>query len=162
MGVLQARVAEHGGGGTICSVAPFMPAPRLIAAAITVAATLGGVAACGFTTHDLIAHRARTYYYTDMFGGKYAAIANGNVGSVQAGAPFPDYLYECGNDHNDGEDAHWSPFQAAAVTYIHSLPKPWTNSTEALVAFFFGVVSREWGFECDCRQIVFGVLAVAL
>jgi hypothetical protein len=39
-------------------------------------------------------------------------------------------------------DAHWSPFQAAAVQYIQSLPTPWTNSTEALVAFFFGVVSH--------------------
>ena len=116
---------------------------------VPVAVALVGIAiaslthACGFTTHDLIAHRAGAYYYTDMFGGKYDAIVSANLDAIQGGAPFPDYLYECGSDHNDGEDAHWSPFQAAAVQYIDSLPKPWTNSTEQLVAFFFGVVSRE-------------------
>ena len=23
------------------------------------------------------------------------------------GAPYPDYLYECGDNHNAGEAAHW-------------------------------------------------------
>jgi hypothetical protein len=41
-------------------------------------------------------------------------------------------------------EAHWSPFQGAAATYIRSLPKPWTNTTEALVAFFFGVVRHQY------------------
>ncbi len=38
--------------------------------------------------------------------------------------------------------AHWAPFQANAVRYIATLPKPWTDDTQQLVAFFFGVVSH--------------------
>ncbi len=26
---------------------------------------------------------------------------------LSGGAPFPDYLYECGDNHNAGEAAHW-------------------------------------------------------
>jgi hypothetical protein len=82
--------------------------------------------ACGFTTHDFIAHRAREHYYSDAFGGKYAAIVENNIDALQGGAPFPgkrfppfcvlrvgffpvlcglfpDYLYTCGSDHNAGE-----------------------------------------------------------
>lgn len=71
-------------------------------------------------------------------------------------APFPDYLYACGNNHSHGEDAHWTPFQAAAVRYIRTKPtvrlknilffnrlcKPWDEATEKLVVFLAGIVSH--------------------
>jgi hypothetical protein len=27
--------------------------------------------------------------------------------AVLGGAPYPDYLYECGSDHDAGEATHW-------------------------------------------------------
>ena len=45
--------------------------------------------------------------------------------------------------HEDAEAAHWPPWQAAAVTYIRSLPDfhspSWSEDTAQLVAFVFGV-----------------------
>ena len=40
--------------------------------------------------------------------------------------------YECGTDHQAGEDAHWPPFQAAAAEYINQ-QLPWDTATEKLV-----------------------------
>jgi hypothetical protein len=53
------------------------------------------------------------------------------------------YRYACGHNHSAGEAAHWPPWQAAAVTYIRSLPDfekgNWSTSTSKLIAFLFGV-----------------------
>lgn len=80
-----------------------------------------------------------------------------------------DYLYECGPDHDAGEQAHWCvvgsrlqkvwsvrmcitwcssalrrpPFQAAAAHYIlDKFPQPWNETAQKLVVFMLGVVSH--------------------
>jgi len=66
-----------------------------------------------------------------------------NRGSVYAGSPYPDYLYECGPNHDNGEYTHWAPFQAIAAKYIReAYPAPRNASGDALVAFMAGVVSH--------------------
>ena len=101
------------------------------------------VAACGMVTHAAIAQRAANYYYQERTDSRYADILSRNRDALSSGAPFPDYLYTCGSDHDAGEAAHWPPFHAAAAQYIRShKSSPWDNSTERLVAFMFGVVSH--------------------
>jgi hypothetical protein len=64
-----------------------------------------------------------------------------------SGAPFPDYLYTCGDDHDAGETAHWTPFQMAAATYIRETYPQWAtegrdSAGAGLVAFMLGVTSH--------------------
>jgi hypothetical protein len=72
----------------------------------------------------------------------YKEIADKYRAAVLGGAPFPDYLYTCGSDHDAGEDAHWNPFSAAAATYIRARAKPYDEATQKLIAFFYGVQSH--------------------
>jgi hypothetical protein len=54
-----------------------------------------------------------------------------------------DYLYQCGPNHDNGEFAHWSPFQAAAASYIRArYPAPRNATGDRLVAFMAGVASH--------------------
>lgn len=63
------------------------------------------------------------------------------------GAPYPDYLYTCGTDHDAGEEAHWTPFQIAAANYIRDKYPHWAKESRnmhgpGLVAFMLGVTSH--------------------
>ena len=69
-----------------CSMTRSALAVAFVLAAVLV---LPAVNACGFTTHDFIAHRAREHFYDDAFGGKYSALVEANLGALQGGAPFP-------------------------------------------------------------------------
>lgn len=86
----------------------------------------------------LAAHRALNYFYQPHHYQEYIEIAQAypvrrphsslkksppkltlhSQNAILAGAPFPDYLYECGNNHNYGEDAHWSPFQVGVFIWL--------------------------------------------
>lgn len=130
-----------------------------LALIVGVEAVLG----CGFTTHNVIAHRAM-YHFKEQYP-DYNEMISTYPNALLGGAPFPDYLYACGSDHDDGEYAHWAPFQANASNYIRSLPKvgftlaellvicadlgamarlvqPWTEDTKKLVVFMMGVTSH--------------------
>lgn len=53
---------------------------------------------------------------------------------------FPDYLYACGDEHDAGEEAHWTPFQIASVNYIREKYPDWATQDRledgpGLVAF---------------------------
>ena len=70
-------------------------------------------------------------------------IVNKHKDALFAGATFPDYLYLCGNDHENGELAHWPPFYDAYIQLIQKkYPIPWTEEQEKRIAFFLGVVSH--------------------
>jgi hypothetical protein len=51
-----------------------------------------GVQGCGMTTHDVIAHRAAEYYFTERFEG-YRQIIDNFRNAVEGGAPFPEYAF---------------------------------------------------------------------
>ena len=56
-------------------------------------------------------------------------------------------MYTCGDDHDAGEDAHWTPFQIAAANYIREKYPDWATQSRdmdgpGLVAFFMGVTSH--------------------
>jgi hypothetical protein len=106
----------------------------------------------GMTSHNVFAHRtsqfeyfgpaSATFHPNDFYG-----LAVDRLDAVQAGAPFPDYLYLCGDEHDAGEEAHWTPFQLAAVDYIREKYPNWASEGRdgpgaGLVAFMMGVTSH--------------------
>jgi hypothetical protein len=119
------------------------PARAAAALALAALALLPAVVdACGFTTHISIAHRALSGY-SDPRHPSFSTLLHENLGSLLAGAPYPDYLYECGTNHDNGEYTHWSVFQGAAVSYLRTTYGEKRNATgDALAAFLFGVVSH--------------------
>ena len=83
------------------------------------------------------------WYTRETTHANYSTLLRANLGYMYAGAPYPDYLYTCGNNHDDGESTHWPPWQAAAAKYIRSVyPSPRNATGDRVVAFMFGVVSH--------------------
>ena len=114
-------------------------------AALLVSLLCARASACGFTVHQISARRALlNYYQPGAFADSgYEALLSSHVGALLGGAPFPDYLYTCGSDHDDGEWAHWSRFQANASNLLRSLGGAFASErTRTLTAFFHGVVSH--------------------
>jgi len=106
---------------------------------------------CGVTTHNLIAHEAFKIFQgmKKPESNIYKKLILKHPDAFQSGVAFPDWGYNCplksvGYDNlpDASEAAHWPPFQNATVNYIRNLPKPWTEATEKLIVFLFGVVSH--------------------
>jgi hypothetical protein len=98
---------------------------------------------CGFTVHMLNSHRALSAFASTPLTPSLFSVLTAHRGALYAGSPYPDYLYACGPNHDDGEYSHWSPFQAQAAKYIReAYPAPRNASGDALVAFLAGVVSH--------------------
>lgn len=81
--------------------------------------------------------------------------SSANAPSIQAGAFFPDWGYQCFSTDEDAEAAHWPPFLIAAVEHITS-KYGFLNETanalrspdeqrhlESLIAFMFAVASHQ-------------------
>jgi len=106
----------------------------------------------GMTSHNVFAHRTSQFEYfgpasADFHPADFYGLAVDRLDAVQAGAPFPDYLYLCGDEHDAGEEAHWTPFQLAAVDYIRDKYPNWAlegrdGPGAGLVAFMMGVTSH--------------------
>ena len=138
-------------------------------------AALHGTNGAGMTSHNIAALRASQYEYfgpeSDTFHpNDFYGLAAERNDAIQAGSPFPDYLYACGTEHDAGEhltrdiffslslslsavscvvgeEAHWTPFQIASIDYIQKTYPTWaTDGRESdgagLVAFMFGVTSH--------------------
>jgi len=106
---------------------------------------VGGAAGAGMTAHNLMAYRAQQHFEESVPG--FEALVATNWPSISAGAPFPDYLYVCGDSHDAGEEDHWPPFQTAAANYIRAnwtLDEVLTEGTRAnrLAAFMIGAVTH--------------------
>jgi len=106
---------------------------------------------CYLYSHNVFAKRTSQFEYfgpdSDTFNSTdFYGLASYRSDAVQAGAPFPDYLYLCGDDHDAGEEAHWTPFQLAAVDYIRVKYPNWSINRDSdgagLVAFMLGVTSH--------------------
>lgn len=106
----------------------------------------------GMTAHNIAAKRASQYEYfgpkTDQFNPEaFYNLAFERSDAIQAGSPFPDFLYACGDEHDAGEEAHWTPFQIASVNYIRDKYPDWSeqprsNDGPGLVAFTMGITSH--------------------
>lgn len=83
----------------------------------------------GMTSHNVIARRATEYerFTSPSKVEAFKGLSRDRIDSLQAGSPFPDYLYACGDDHDAGEEAHWEPFQRAAAQYIRETYPDWMN-----------------------------------
>lgn len=61
----------------------------------------------GMTSHNIAALRASQYEYfgpeTELFHpSDFYGLATSRNDAIQAGSPFPDYLYACGTEHDAG------------------------------------------------------------
>ena len=111
---------------------------------------LSSCEAAGMTAHNVAARRASQFEYfgpkTDEFNPDvFYHLAEDRSDAIQAGSPFPDYLYACGDEHDAGEEAHWTPFQIAAVNYIRDTYPDWQTQDRkedgpGLVAFTMVIV----------------------
>lgn len=119
------------------------------------ALALGALTHCdaaGFTSHNTAARRTSQFEYfgpaSETFNpDSYFGLATDRSDAIQGGAPFPDYLYACGDEHDAGEEAHWTPFQMAAAEYIRKTYPNWETEGRdsdgaGLVAFMLGVTSH--------------------
>jgi len=123
--------------------------------------TLTNVDGAGFTTHNVVARRATEFerFSDEETKEAFSGLNKYRIDALQGGAPFPDYLYACGDDHDAGEEAHWTPFQQAAATYIREIYPNWIEDGRdsqgaGLVSFMSGVVShyivdQNWHGLCD-------------
>eukprot|EP00041_Stephanoeca_diplocostata_P027879 m.777859 g.777859 ORF g.777859 m.777859 type:complete len:523 (+) comp23269_c0_seq13:58-1626(+) len=101
----------------------------------------------GMNTHTMVGDRTARFYGLISSNipnaSRFNEAIQRNLEAVHGGADFPDFGYACGANHSAGEAAHWPPWQAAGIEYVRSLPDfnsgKWTNDTEKLVAFLFGV-----------------------
>jgi hypothetical protein len=64
----------------------------------------------GMTSHNIAALRASQYEYfgpeSDLFKpNDFYGLAESRFDAIQAGSPFPDYLYACGTEHDAGLDS---------------------------------------------------------
>ena len=132
----------------VVNMAHFCPLGSHYALLLALALALVAVddtSAAGMTAHNVMAHRALQHFNESVPG--FEALARGNWPSVSAGAPFPDYLYTCGDSHDAGEEDHWPPFQVAAANYIRAnftMEEIQTPGSRAnlLTAFMMGAVSH--------------------
>ncbi|KAI5821404.1 hypothetical protein BZA77DRAFT_383791 [Pyronema omphalodes] len=120
--------------------------------------------ACGVLTHNQIVQRSSHLFSLPNSQPQYSApqtlfspLLNSaeNFPSIQAGAFFPDWGYQCFSTDDDAEAAHWPPFLVAAVEYVTEkygfLNR--TNSVaredkeqkhlESLIAFIFAIASHQ-------------------
>lgn len=122
-----------------------------------------GADAAGMATHTMVGTRV-TKYFGNVSATVRCGSANENDVAARAslynhvlqkypdvaisGSDFPDFLYIFHDSRHDrAEEAHWPPWQKAAVEYIRAIPQ-FQNATEIadldedtakLVAFVFGV-----------------------
>ena len=116
---------------------------QLARVALLAAALPALASACGFTIHMLVSHRAFSRFASTPLKPFLMDDLADNTGSLYAGSPYPDYLYACGSNHDNGEYTHWSPFQAVASRYVNTTyPAPRNATGRALVAFLAGITSH--------------------
>lgn len=65
------------------------------------------VSSAGMTSHNIAALRASQFEYfgpeTTLFqSNNFYGLAKDRYDAIQAGSPFPDYLYACGTEHDAG------------------------------------------------------------
>lgn len=60
------------------------------------------VVSCGFTIHMSVTHRAINNYFSGP-PSSFETLFVENRGALEGGSPYPDYGYQCGPNHDDGE-----------------------------------------------------------
>mmetsp|Transcript_56248 Transcript_56248/g.174861 ORF Transcript_56248/g.174861 Transcript_56248/m.174861 type:complete len:739 (+) Transcript_56248:50-2266(+) len=118
-------------------------AVRVVRLGAVLAAVLAPRASgCAAVLHSEVARRA---VLSASLPSEVSGILRKHPHVVDAGAPFPDYLYACGSHHEDGEYAHWHKFHHHFVDYIRTRHPDWSRGDEhgaKLVAFLMGVASH--------------------
>ncbi|KAL7271108.1 hypothetical protein RUND412_006157 [Rhizina undulata] len=116
------------------------------------------VDACGVLVHIELLHRS-THLFTlptsnpdhTALQPQFSPLLLKNAPSVQAGAFFPDWGYQCLYTDDDAEVAHWPPFLVASVEHVIS-KYGYLNDTrsaeeqehlESLISFIFAIASHQ-------------------
>jgi len=105
---------------------------------------------CGISTHTEIGYRAIEFFGYDPTDSTdfIRNILLNNQDAFQAGNPYPDSFYNSlcydGIYHQKSEDTHWGHYVKIAFDYVNKkYPQPWSQETEKLVAFLFGIISHQ-------------------
>ncbi|XP_048759928.1 phosphatidylinositol-glycan-specific phospholipase D-like isoform X2 [Ostrea edulis] len=101
----------------------------------------------GSISHGIISNRASVYFDGKGENEMHWKIVQDNPDGLFAGSVYPDVFYDpqCseGNYSFVSDVTKSSAFLNGTVNYIHQkYPKPWSNVTEKLVAFLYGVTSH--------------------
>jgi len=97
---------------------------------------------CGFTIHMSVTHRAINNYFSGP-PMSFETLFVENRGALEGGSPYPDYGYQCGPNHDDGEYTHWAPYQFQAANWIlKNYQQPFNSSGQTIVTFLAGAVSH--------------------
>ena len=111
----------------------------LVVMGIALAWAAGSAAASGISTHFEAADRS--VEMVDWVGHPdVVRIPRGYPLTYRVGAIYPDWGYAYPETHAAAEAAHWPPFHAAALCYLHeSYGEPWGPHQEQLFAFLSGM-----------------------
>ncbi|KAG0134940.1 hypothetical protein HOY82DRAFT_577105 [Tuber indicum] len=120
---------------------------------------LGLASACGVLVHNEVFQRSADVFALPTSNedisthqGVFSRLLKIHTESVQAGAFFPDWGYQCLNTNDDAEAAHWPPFLIASVEHINSRYGSLTSKQrtpeeqehlEKLIGFVFAVASHQ-------------------
>ena len=77
---------------------------RNLGALTLVGLLAAGADGAGMTSHNVIARRTLDFAGSDAM----VDLAKARTDSIHAGAPYPDFLYACGEEHDAGEATHWT------------------------------------------------------
>ncbi|CUS13261.1 unnamed protein product [Tuber aestivum] len=115
--------------------------------------------ACGVLVHNEVFQRSADVFTLPTSNddisahqGVFSRLLKIHTESVQAGAFFPDWGYQCLNTNDDAEAAHWPPFLIATVEHINSRYGSLTSKQrtpeeqehlEKLIGFVFAVASHQ-------------------
>ncbi|PWW77328.1 hypothetical protein C7212DRAFT_278597 [Tuber magnatum] len=120
---------------------------------------LGAASACGVLVHNEVFQRSADVFTLPTSNddisahqGVFSRLLKIHTESVQAGAFFPDWGYQCLNTNDDAEAAHWPPFLIASVEHINSRYGSLTSKQrtpeeqehlEKLIGFVFAVANHQ-------------------
>ncbi|RHZ83591.1 hypothetical protein Glove_91g49 [Diversispora epigaea] len=97
--------------------------------------------------NEVTARAAYTFNPTIKEYKKYADYIRQNPQFVQAGSFFPDWGYQCQDNDNVAEDAHWPPFYKIATEYIREKFAsgewhPKDKHAQGVISFIYAIVSH--------------------
>ncbi|MAE69731.1 MAG: hypothetical protein CME06_04585 [Gemmatimonadetes bacterium] len=94
----------------------------------------------GGSTHFQIADRSRSYVDRASYPDLHRLIRRDYPKIYRHASYFPDWGYAVPGAGDFGEEAHWPPFQYAAMDHlIDHYPEPWSEHAEKLFTFIAGL-----------------------
>ncbi|CAG8451243.1 6545_t:CDS:10 [Paraglomus occultum] len=122
-------------------------AKRALITCLLIAEITTAVSGCGMSVHNEVTVRALSSFSPAITEyEKYSNFIREYPTFVQTGSFFPDWGYDCLENPEQSEAAHWPEFLRAGVNYIRErYPIPWTDeqTAQSIIAFLFAITSHD-------------------